>query len=152
FTAGPDGGGQVTEYGGGGVEVHARVRDALPVGERLRGAGLLLALDQEALQHHAGQAALPGRHLLRDRGGYHRLAAVVLAAVAVARVHHQPPRQPGRRDQVQRLGGVAGLVVRAGPAAAQDHVGVRVARRGHHRGDAVVGDAEERVPGGRGPA
>ena len=95
---------------------------------------------------------LPGRHLLRDGGGHHWLAAVVLAAVAVARVHHQPPRQPRRLDQVQRLGGVAGLVVRAGPAAAQDDVRVWVARRGHHRGDAVMGDAEERVPGGRRPA
>ena len=152
LTAGPDGGGQGLEYGSGGLEVHARVGDALPVGERLRRAGLLLALAQEALQHHPGQAVLARRHLLRDRGGHYRLAAVVLAAVAVARVHHQPARQPGRGDQVQRLGGVAGLVVRAGPAAAQDHVGVRVARRGHHRGDAVMGDAEERVPAGRRPA
>ena len=44
---------------------------------------------------------------------------------------------------------MAGLVVRPGPAAAQDHVGVLVAGRGHHGGGAVGGDAEERVPGGR---
>jgi hypothetical protein len=77
---------------------------------------------------------------------------VVLAAVVVTRVHHQPARQPGSCDQVERLGHVADLVVRAGPAAAQDHVGVRVPRRLHHRGGADRGDAEERVPGGRGPA
>jgi hypothetical protein len=152
LAAGADGGGQFGQYGGGGVEVHARVGHALPVAERLPGAWRLAALDQEALQHHPGQAVLAGRHLLRDRGGHHRLAAVVLAAVAVARVHHQPARHPGRADQVERLGDVAGLVVRAGAAAAQDHVRVRVSRRGHHRGDAVVGDAEERVPGGRRPA
>src|SRR5205807_2415833 len=55
-------------------------------------------------------------------------------------------------DEVQGLGDVAGLVVRPGAAATQDHVRVRVTRRGHHRSDAVGGDAEERVPGGRGPA
>jgi hypothetical protein len=60
--------------------------------------------------------------------------------------------QAGPGDQVQRLGHVGGLVVRAAAAAAQDHVGVRIPGRGHHRGRAVVGDAEERVPGRRGPA
>jgi hypothetical protein len=74
---------------------------------------------------------------------------VILAAVAVARVHHQPARQAGARDQVQRLGDLAGLVIRAGPPAAQDHVGVRVPGRGHHGGHAVAGDAEEGVAGGR---
>src|SRR5260370_19279838 len=80
--SGTDGGGEVGQYGGGGVEVHARVGDALPVGERLRRAGLLAALDQKALQHHASQAVL-ARRLLRDGFRHHRLAAVVLAAVAV---------------------------------------------------------------------
>src|SRR5213079_3685710 len=88
-TAGPDGGGQLGQDAGGGAEVHARVGDALPVGEVLRGAWFLLALDQEALQHHPGQAALAGRHLFGDGGGDYRLAAVVLAAVAVAGVDHE---------------------------------------------------------------
>jgi len=118
----------------------------------VRGPGLLPALGQEALQHHAGQAGLPGGDLLGDGRRDRRLAAVVLAAVAVAGVHHQPARQARAGDQVQGLGHVAGLVVGAAAAAAQDHVGVRVPGRGHHRGRAVVGDAEERVPGGRGPA
>ncbi len=77
---------------------------------------------------------------------------MVLAAVAVAGVHHQPARQAGSGDQVQRLGHVTGLVVRAAAAAAQDHVRVRVPGRGHDRGRAVLGHAEERVPGGRSPA
>jgi hypothetical protein len=95
---------------------------------------------------------LSGRHLVRERGGDQRLAAVVLAAVAVARVDHQPARQARPRDQLQGLGHVAGLVVRPGPAATQDHVGVRVPRRGHDRGRADRGDAEERVPAARRPA
>jgi hypothetical protein len=137
---------------GGSVEVHAGVGHALAVGEGGRGARLLLALAQEALQHDAGQAALPRRHLLGDGRRDQRLAAMVLAAVVVAGVHHEPKRQAGIRDQGQRLGGVAGLVVRAAAAAAQDHVGIRVPGRGHHRGGAVVGDAEERVRGRRGAA
>jgi hypothetical protein len=107
---------------------------------------------QEALQHDAGQAALPGGHLLGQAGHHERLAAVVLAAVAVARVDHQTAGQARAGDQVQGLGHVTGLVVGAAAAAAQDHVGVRVTGRGHHRGRAVVGNAEERVPGGGGPA
>src|SRR5712675_238933 len=79
-TAGPDGGGQLGQDAGGGAEVHARVGDALPVGEVLRGAWFLLALDQEALQHHPGQAALAGPHLFGDGGSDHGLAPVVLAA------------------------------------------------------------------------
>jgi hypothetical protein len=102
-SAGAYGGGEVAQDGGGGVDVHACVRDALAVGERGRVTGLLAALDQEALQHDADDAALPRRDLLAERGGDHGLAAVVLAAVAVARVDHEPARQASRLDQPQRV-------------------------------------------------
>ena len=101
--AAPDRGGQAAQHVRGGVEVQARVGDALPVGQRGRIAGLLPPGQQEALQHDPDDAGLARADLVGEVGGHGRLAAVVLAAVAVAGVHHHPPGQPGPGDLVQRL-------------------------------------------------
>ena len=135
--AGPDGGGRGVGRPAVVREVHARVGDALPVGERLPERGRACP-PAGSFPSITPVRPPPGR----SRRPPHHLPAVVLAAVAVAGVHHQPARQPGRRNQVQCLGGVTGLVVRAAPAAAQDHVGVRVARRGSTAATPLMGHAE----------
>jgi hypothetical protein len=144
--------GESVQCGGRHLDVHAGVGDALAVGQRRRVTRALAACYQEAFEHHAGHATLARGDLfgegLRDR----RLTAVVLAAVVMTRVHHDAPREAGRRDEVQCLGHVGGRVVRAAAAAAQDHVRVDVPARRHDRGRSGRRHAEERVPGRRGTA
>ena len=144
--------GERVQCGGRHLDVHAGVGDALAVGQRRRVARALTACYQEALEHHAGHAALAGGDLfgqgLRDR----RLTAVVLAAVVVTGVHHEAPREPGRRDEIQCLGHVRGRVVGAAAATAQDHVRVDVPARRYDGSRSGRRHAEECVPGRRGAA
>jgi len=100
--------GQAIEDGMSCLDVHAGVGDTLPVGERRQVARILPSRNQEALQHQADEASFAGGGLVCHRGRHRRLAVVVLAAVAVAGVHHQAGRQPGRPQEVQRLGDVLG--------------------------------------------
>jgi len=97
-------------------EVHARVGDALAVGERVRRARLLLALDQELSSMTPVRPPSP---------------AVTCSAIRPPRPaggggpcrccrgwrHHQPARQARPRDQVEGLGHVAGLRSSARTAA-----------------------------------
>src|SRR5260370_20068473 len=57
--SGTDGGGQVGQYGGGGLEVHARVGDALPVGERRPRAPVPPPPREGTLPPHPRQGRLP---------------------------------------------------------------------------------------------
>ena len=123
---------------GGGVPAHAGVGDALAVDQVPAGGEVLAAGDQEALQHHADDAALAGRDLRADLArppAAWRTWSLPLLPWLASIIRRRV--QPGRVQRVQRVCDVGGVVVRAGPAAAQDHVAVLVAGRGHDRGAPV---------------
>ena len=140
------------EHIGRGLQVHARVDDALPVHQPGRVPRILAAGHEEALQHHPGQAVLARRDLARDRRGHPGLAAVILAAVAVAGVHQHPPRQARPGDEIEGGRDAVRPEVRPDPAAPQDNVAVRVTGGGQPGRLPVRPGAEEGVRGGGGPA
>src|SRR6266481_4795622 len=104
------------------VPPHARVRDRLPVAQRATGGQILTALHEEALHHHADDRRLTARDLARDVVADYRLPAVILAAVAVAAVDHQPRGQAGVAERRGGLADVGRVVVRAALPTAQDDV------------------------------
>jgi len=83
-----DGGRQGLEHGHRRLPADAGIGHALPEDQ---GAGprLLAARDQEALQHQPDDPPLAGGDPLADLGDHHRLAAMVLPAVAVAGVDEE---------------------------------------------------------------
>ena len=132
------------------LPAQAGVGDALAVDQARRVGEILTALDEEALHQHADDAALAPADLRRDVPRHLRLAAIVLLAVAVARVDHQPRRRSGGAEGGERLSDAGRLVVRAALPAPQDHVAVGVAAGRDDAGEALFGDAQEAVRmGGR---
>src|SRR5215813_6046550 len=113
----------------GTVPSHPGVGDRLAVHEARRIAQVLAPVDQERLHHEPDDPHLALRHLLADVARNQRLATVVLLAVAVAGVDHQPCRHPGIAKRVERLAHTARVVVRAALAAAENHVTVGIAAR-----------------------
>ena len=79
-----------------------------------------------------------------------RLATVVLVAVAVARVDHEPRREIGIHERRGRLLHADRVVVGAAGAAPQDDVAVRVPARGDDRAEALLGHAQKLVGMGAG--
>jgi hypothetical protein len=71
----------------------------------------LVAFDQVALDHDADHVPRARRDLLRDGARHERLLFVVLAAVAVAAVDHEPAAQPGLLERVRRGLDARGVVV-----------------------------------------
>src|SRR5690606_35494002 len=118
-------------------------------GELLQRRGLLRAGDEEALHHEAGDPALAVGDAVGDLAHDARLAHVVLARVAVARVDDQAvgrrAAQAGGAGDPQRRRDVVPAVVGAGAAAAQDDVAVGVARGLDGGGTALAVGPEERV-------
>src|SRR2546427_9492621 len=132
------------------LPAHAGVGDALAVAQRGWVAQLLAAVDEKALHHDAEDRSLAVRDLLGDVVRGERLTAIVLVAVAVARVDHEPRRQAGVHESRGGLLHAHRVVVGAAGAAAQDDVAIGVAARGHDRAEPLLGHAEElmRVRGG----
>jgi hypothetical protein len=106
---------------------------------------VLATLLQERLEHHADDRLVAGRDLRADLLGHHRLTAVVLAAVAVARVDDDPLRQARRTEELDSAGDGLRVVVRPAVGATQYEVAVRVAAGVQDRGRAVVVDTGEDV-------
>ena len=75
----------------------------------------------------------------------HRLATVVLVAVAVTRVDHQPAGKIGGVERVQRCFDTGGIVIRTSAAAAQDDMRVTIAACFDDGRQALFGDAHEMV-------
>src|SRR5207248_8831370 len=134
---------QLGQHAGRRVPAHARVGDRLPVAQRATGGQILPALDEEALHHHADDRRLTARDLARDVVADHRLPAVILAAVAVTAVDHQPRRQAGVAERRGGLADVGCVVIRAALPTAQDDVAVGIAARGDDRAKPLLGNAEE---------
>src|SRR3954447_24501833 len=105
--------GELVEHLDGGVPRHAGIGDRLAVGEFRAGAQVLPPLGDERLEHHSHDRPVAGGDLLGQVRRHQRLAAVVLAAVAVRGVHHHALRQPRGTELGQsvahRGGGVVGL-------------------------------------------
>src|SRR5690606_22594604 len=140
---------EAIELRGGGVPVDARVGDRLAVVELVglaEGQVLTSRLD-EALEHQSDDALLAGLDALGDIGDDVDLLVVVLAAVAVARVDDDTLGQTGLAQAGHGVGHGLGVVVRAGAAAAQDDVAVRVADGLDERGLTVEVGAGEDVAG-----
>src|SRR5262249_44662293 len=142
--------GQLVENGHRRIPTQACVGDALAIHEMVAIDEVLTAVDEEALHHDAEDASLALGELGGDLTDHERLAAMVLLAVAVAGVDHQPGRNSGVTEGGERLLHAHGVVVRATGPAEQDHVAVGIAARRHDAGQALLGDAEEAVRmGGR---
>ena len=93
---------QPVEHRDGVLPGHAGVGDRLAVGERPVAVGALLALDEERLEHDPDDRLVAGRDLLADLAGGDDLAGGVLAAVVVGGVDHDPLRQAGGAQLLQR--------------------------------------------------
>src|SRR5438093_7290856 len=132
------------------LPAHAGVGDALAVAQRGWVGQLLAAVDEKALHHHAEDCGLAVGDLLGDVAPGDRLAAVVLVAVAVARVDHEPRRKPSVDERRGRLLHAHGVVVGTARAPAQDDVAIGVTARGDNRAEPLLGHAGELVgmPGG----
>src|SRR6266545_3223822 len=87
--------GQAAERRHRRVPTEAPVGDAPAVHEGVATAHVLAALDQEALHHDTEDRGIALGDLLADVLGHARLPPPVLLAVAVARVDHEPRREPG---------------------------------------------------------
>src|SRR5438093_3644150 len=136
---------EIAQHLGRRIPRHAAIGDALPVYETPRVAELLAAPDEEALEHHAYDAAFAGLQLLRDGAGDERLALVILTAVVVARVDHHASADPSVLQHPEDALHVLAGVVRTGPAAAEDDVAVRVAAREDDARETLLGHAKEDV-------
>src|SRR4051794_34259719 len=86
---GADGVGELAQDRHGVVPGETGVGDALSVGERLAGLGILAATDQVTPDHHAAKRAPAYADLGGQIARHRRLALRILAAVAVAAVDHQ---------------------------------------------------------------
>src|SRR5438128_2656973 len=141
---------EIGEDGHRHLPAHAGVGDALTVAKRGRVFQILSPVDQKALHHHAEDRALSVGDLLREIVRRDGLPAVVLVAVAVARVDHEPRREARVDERGGRLLYAHRVVVGSARAAAKDDVTVGIAARGHDRAEPLLGDAEElvRVRGG----
>jgi hypothetical protein len=128
-----------------GGEVHARVGDALAIRQARQVTRVLTASHQEALQHHAHDAALASGHLRRDRARYIRLSTMILATVPVSGVNDDPARQSSPFDHLQRPGHARRVEVRTAAPATQDHMAVQVPGTRDKADGAHGRDAQERV-------
>src|SRR5690606_3824358 len=82
--------GELLEHRDGVLPAHAGIRDALAVHERLARLEILPAGDEMALDHQAEDPVVPSGDLAGDVLDHADLVLVLLAAVAVAGVDHQP--------------------------------------------------------------
>src|SRR6185312_16248142 len=129
--------------------VETSVRDALAIHERSTRDEVLPAADEIALDHHAADAPLARLDLSGERLDDGRLLLRPFAAVAVARIDHQPGRDPGGYH-LTASGLDACRIVIGSAAAAQNDVAVRIARGGGNSAAPLFGHREEvvRVRGG----
>src|SRR5262249_47554369 len=104
---------------------------------------VLAAVDEEALHHHADDRGLACGHLRGDVARDDGLAAVVLAAVAVAAIDHQPWRQSPAVERRGRLTPACRLLSPSRLSAAQDHVAVGIPARGDDRAERLLGHTQE---------
>ena len=105
----------------------------------------LTTFDEEALEHHAGDAALTVGETSRNLGRDVGLSSMVLATVAMARVDDETRRQPSTLEALESVGDLIRAVVRSGGAATQNDVAVGVAGGREDRADAFVRDAWEHL-------
>src|SRR5439155_17895411 len=131
--------GELLEHRHGLVPADARVGDALTVGESRSIRELLTAFHQEALEHHADDAALARGQLLGDGSRDVSLTAEVLLAVAVAGVDHHAWRLRRLAQEREHALDVRAVVVRPGAAAAQDDVAVGIATGDNDPGETLLG-------------
>ena len=121
------------------------------LGELLRCRQGLLAFIEVALEHHADQGIIP-RQALREHIQHHfALAAVVLAGIGVAAIDHQARRQASAFQLTPAGGHRGGVIVGLAMAAAQHHMGMRVARGLDQRRTSAVIHAEMAMPMRRRP-
>jgi iron complex outermembrane receptor protein len=137
-------GGQALEHVEARFPVDAAVRDRLAVAQFLARDQVLAAADQVRFHHHADDAVVAVRDLLRDVGAHRDLVFRLLAAVGVRRVDHQAARQAVGAQRLAGFFDAGGVVVRR-LAAAQDDMAVLVAGSGHDRRVAALRHGQEMV-------
>src|SRR6056297_1735675 len=94
------------------IPADAGIRDALTVGQRLVGNHVLSPGDQMTLDRRADNAGIPTGNLAGDILGHLDLPGVLLLAVGVREVDHQPLGHLGLAKLLEGLADTGGIVVR----------------------------------------
>src|SRR5665213_697714 len=102
FAARAHGPGQLAQHRHGLGPAEAGVGDALTVSERTARGRLLPAGHQVALEHDPRDGAIAAAQLPGQIVRHRRLPERILAAVAVAAIDHETPRQLGLLERADR--------------------------------------------------
>src|SRR5262245_2255866 len=136
---------EIVEDGQRIVPGEACVGDALAVGERDARADVLAPAHKVALGHDAEDVTRTVGKLGGDVACHGGLPRMILAAVAVRAVDHDPGRQARAGEHLRRLLHVLGVVIRAPVPATKDHVAGVVAARDHDGSQPLLRHGEELV-------